>query len=59
MTNGILGNNFELNGNNIEGLAPQALNTTPANYAATVGYVNESVNQLGTDVSGQISNVKI
>jgi len=52
MTPGILMNNFEMNGNNISGLAIQPQNGTPDNYAARVSYVNESVNNLGFTLGG-------
>lgn len=59
MTPGILMNNFEMNGNNISGLAIQPQNGTPDNYAARVSFVNEAVNNLGFTLGGQISNVKV
>jgi hypothetical protein len=52
MTPGILMNNFEMNGNNISGLAIQPQNGTPDNYAARISFVNEACNNLGFTLGG-------
>lgn len=59
MSNPLGGHTFEMVGNRITGMPAQLLNFTAGTDASSVQYVNDSVNQLATSVTGQIANVKV